>query len=141
MTTEFRLPLLCLVMLCLLLCLTQPAEFDHLLPIVGSRSWFAPHTESAIDAPTVSVARSMQSPARTGARQSLNFSGSLTVVNTGPPGWGRVGPPAATAVLASCRSGGNAGNSKTNPLGHHSPPKYWIKPSIFENRDSATAFS
>ena len=138
MTTEFRLTLLWLLMLCLLLCLTQPAEFDHLLPIVGSRSWFAPHTESATDAPTVSVARSMQ---RTGARQSLNFSGTLTVVNTGPPGWGRVGPPAVIAVLASCRSGENAGNSKTNPLGHHSPPKYWIKPSIFENRDSATAFS
>ena len=29
MTTGFRLTLLCLVMLCLLLSLTQPAEFDH----------------------------------------------------------------------------------------------------------------
>jgi hypothetical protein len=43
MTTGLRLTLLCLVMLCLLLCRTQPAEFDHLLPIVGSGSWFAPH--------------------------------------------------------------------------------------------------
>ena len=64
MTTGFRLTLLCLMMLCLVLCLTQPAEFEHLLPIVGAGSWFAPHTESATDALTVSVARSMQSSAR-----------------------------------------------------------------------------
>jgi hypothetical protein len=90
MTTGFRLTLLCLVMLCLLLSLPQPAEFDHPLPIVGSGSGFAPHTESATDAPTVSVATSMQSSARAGARQSLVFSGTLTVVNTGPPGWGEL---------------------------------------------------
>src|ERR1700735_2920625 len=107
MTTGMRLTLLCLMMLCLLLSLTQPAEFDHLLPIVGSGSGFAPHTESATDAPTVSVSRSMQSSAHAGARRSLVFSGTLTVVNTGPPGWGRVGPPAVIAVLASCRAGGD----------------------------------
>jgi hypothetical protein len=141
MTTGFRLTLLCLVMLCLLLCLTQPAEFDHLLPIVGSGSWFAPRTESAPDASTVSVARSMQSSARTGPRQSLVFSCTLTVVNTGPPGWGRLGPPAVLAVLASCRSGGNVGNSKTNTLEPHSPRKYWLKPPIFKTRGFTTAFS
>ena len=118
MMTGFRLTLLCLVMLCLLLSFTQPAEFDHLLPIVGSGSWFAPHTESATDALTVSVARSMQSSARAGARQSLVCSGTLTVVNTGPPGWGRVGPPAVIAVLASCRSGGNVpATPKSTPSG------------------------
>ena len=116
MTTGFRLTLLCLMMLCLVLCLTQPAEFDHLLPIVGAGSWFAPHPESATDALTVSVAKSMQSSARAGARQSLVFSGTLTAVNTGPPGWGRIGPPAVIAVLASCRSGDNAGNSKNQHL-------------------------
>ena len=41
MTTGFRLTLLCLMMLCLVLRLTQPAEFDHLLPIVGAGSWSA----------------------------------------------------------------------------------------------------
>ena len=85
-----------------------------------SGSWFAPHTESATDAPTVSVASaSMQSSARAGARQSLVFSATLSVVNMGPPGCAGVGPPAVIAVLASCRSGGNAGNSKINTLGHH----------------------
>ena len=117
MTTGMRLTLLCLMMLCLLLSLTQPAEFDHLLPIVGSGSWFAPHTESATDAPTVSVARNMQSTARAGPRQSLVFSGTLTVVNTGPPGWGRVGPPAVIAVLASCRSCGTPRTLKSTPSG------------------------
>ena len=141
MTTGFRLTLLCLVMLCLLLSLPQPAEFDHPLPIVGSGSGFAPHTESATDAPTVSVATSMQSSARAGARQSLVFSGTLTVVNTGPPGWGRVGPPAVIAVLASCRSGGNAGNSKSNTLGHHSPRKSGSNHQFPKFGGFATAFS
>src|ERR1700720_700340 len=107
MTTGFRLTLLCLMMLCLVLRLTQPAEFDHLLPIVGAGSWLAPHRESATDPPTVSVARSIQSSARAGARQSLVFSGTLTAVDTAPPGWRRVGPPAVIAVMASCRSGDN----------------------------------
>jgi hypothetical protein len=134
MTSWFRLTLCVLALLCLLLHLTQPADLNHQLQIVGSGSWFAPHTESATDAPTVSVARSMQFSARAGARQSLVFSGTLTVVNTGPPGWGRVGPPAVIAVLASCRSGGNAGNSKINTLGHHSPREYWLKPPISKIR-------
>jgi hypothetical protein len=97
MTTGFRLTLLCLVLLCLLLSLTQPAEFNHLFPIVGSGSWFTRQTEPATDAPTVSVVRSMQSSARAGPRQSLVFSCTLTVVNTGPPGWGRHRPPAVMA--------------------------------------------
>jgi hypothetical protein len=142
MTTGLRLTLLCLVMLCLLLSLTQPAEFDHLLPIVGSGSWFAPHTESATDAPTVSVASpSMQSSARAGARQSLVFSATLTVVNMGPPGCAGVGPPAVIAVLASCRSGGNAGNSKINTLGHHSPRKSGSNHQFPKFGGFATAFS
>ena len=141
MTTGFRLTLLCLVMLWLLLSLTQPAEFDRLLPIVGSGSGLDRQTESATDAPTVSVARSMQSSARAGPRQSLVFRGTLTVVNTSPPGWGRVGPPAVIAVLASCRCGGQPGNSKTNTLEHHSPRKYWLKPPISKIRGFTTAFS
>ena len=115
MTTGFRLTLLCLVMLGLLLSLTQPAAFDHLLPIVGSRSWSAPHTKSATDAPTVSVARTMQSSARAGARQSLVFSGTLTAVNTGPPGWGRVGPPAVIAVWRVARPAVAPATPKNQP--------------------------
>jgi hypothetical protein len=141
MMTRFRLTLLCLGILCLLLSLTQPAEFDHRLPIVGSESWFARHLESATDAPTVSVVRSLQSPARAGPRQSLVFRCTLTMVNTGPPDWGRHGPPPAIAVLASCRSGGNPGNSKTNALEHHSPQEFWLKPPISKIRGFATAFS
>lgn len=141
MTTGFRLTLLCLVLLCLLLSLTQPAEFNHLFPIVGLGSFFARQTEPATDAPTVSVVRSMQSSARAGPRQSLVFSCTLTVVNTGPPGWGRHGPPAVIAALASCRSGGHAGNSKTNTLEHHSPRECGLKPPISKIRGFTTAFS
>jgi hypothetical protein len=114
MTPWFRRTLLCLALLCLLLSLTQPAQFNYLLPIVGWGSWLAPPTEPATDADIVSVVRSMQPSARAGPPQSLVFSCTLTVVNTGPPGWGRHGPPAVIAVLASCRNGGQADNSKTN---------------------------
>jgi len=88
MTAGFRLTLLCLVMLCLLLSLTQPAEFDHLLPIVGSGSGFAPHTESATDAPTVSVARRMQSSARA---WSAAISGLQRYIDCGQYGSIRLG--------------------------------------------------
>jgi len=92
MTPWFRRTLLCLALLCLLLSLTQPAQFNYLLPIVGSGSWLARPTEPATDADIVSVVRSMQPSARAGPPQSLVFSCTLTVVNTGPPGWGRHGP-------------------------------------------------
>ena len=141
MMTELRLTLLCLALLCLLLSLTQPAEFNYQLPIIGSGSWFARPTESATDAPTVSVVRSMQSSARAGPRESLVISCTLTVVNTGPPGWGKHGPPPVIAVLASCRNGGQAGNSKPSTLQHHSPREYWLKPPIFKIRGFTTAFS
>jgi hypothetical protein len=141
MTPRFRLTLVCCLLLCLLLGLTQPVGLNHNLPIVGLRPEFDRGRQPASDAPTVSVARSMQSSAHAGPRQSLVFSGTLIVVNTGPPGWGKVGPPAVIAVLASCRSGGNAGNSKTNTLEHHSPRKYWLKPPISKIRGFTTPFS
>jgi hypothetical protein len=101
--------------------------------IAGRSSRALPATFLRSAGPSLAKGR-MQSSARAGARQSLVFSGTLTVVNTGPPGWGRVGPPAVIAVLASCRSGGNAGNSKINTLGHHSPREYWLKPPISKIR-------
>src|SRR6266436_2957516 len=93
MTTGFRLTLLCLVMLCLLLSLTQPAEFDHLLPIVGSGSWFAPHTESATDAPTVF---GCQKHAIFGARWSAAISGLQRYIDCGQYGSTRLGKSWAT---------------------------------------------
>ena len=137
----FHLTLVCCVLLCLCLSFAQAVDMNHDLPIVGLRPEFDRGRQPASDAPTVSVARSMQSSAHAGPRQSLVFSGTLIVVNTDPPGWGKVGPPAVIAVLASCRSGGNAGNSKTNTLERHSPRKYWLKPPIFKNRGFTTAFS
>jgi len=135
MTTGFRLTLLCLMMLCLVTLPYSPAEFDHLLPIVGAGSWFAPHTESATDALTVSVARSMQSSARAGARQSLVLQ---RYIDCGQYGSTRLGESWATGC--DRRLGELAGpavtpgNSKTNTLGHHSPRKYWLKPPISKIR-------
>ena len=48
MTSWFRLTLICWRMLCLLLGLTQPADLNHQLPIVGSGSWFDRGTRSRI---------------------------------------------------------------------------------------------
>jgi hypothetical protein len=38
------------------------------------------------------------------------------------------------AVLASCRSGGQTGNFKTNTLEYHSPREYWLKPPFQQFR-------
>jgi hypothetical protein len=74
MTTGFRLTLLCLVILCPLLSLTQPAEFDHLLPIVSSGSGF-PHTPNL----------------QTGARWSAAISGLQRYIDYGQYGSTRLG--------------------------------------------------
>jgi len=137
----FHLTLVCCILLCLCLSFTQAVDLNHDLPIVGLRPELDRGRQPASDALTVSVARNMQSSARAGPRQSLVFSDTLTVVNSGPPGCGKVGPPAVIVVLASCRTGGNAGNSKTNTLEHHSPRKYWLKPPISKIRGFTTPFS
>ncbi len=71
MTSWFRLTL-CLALLCLLLYLTQPADLNHQLQIVGWGSWFDRGREPAPDALTISAVRSMEFRARAGPRQSLD---------------------------------------------------------------------
>src|ERR1022692_4692706 len=87
MTTGFRLTLLCLVMLCLLLSLTQPAEFDHLLPIVGSGSGFAPHRICNRRAHRFGC----QKHAIFGARWSAAISGLQRYIDCGQYGSTRLG--------------------------------------------------
>ena len=79
--------------------------------------------------------------AKMSSTPTRNLLAVLTVVNTGPPGWGGNGPPAAIAGLASCRSGGHAGNSKTNTLDHHSLREYRLKPPIAKFGVSQQPFS
>ena len=92
MTSWFRLTL-CLLP-CLLLHLTQPADLNHPLQIVGWGSGFDRGRESAPDAPTVSAVRSMEFRARAGPWQSLVLDSTLTAGNSGPPGWETHGPSA-----------------------------------------------
>jgi hypothetical protein len=92
MTSWFRLTL-CLVLVCLLLHLTQPADLNQ-LQIVGCGSWFDRGRESAPDVLTVSAVRGMEFRARAGPRQSLVLDSRLTAGNSGPPGWKTRGPSA-----------------------------------------------
>src|SRR5207248_8402025 len=87
MTSWFRLTLFCLALLCLLLYLTQPADLNHQLQIVGWGSGFDRGREPAPDALTVAAVRSMEFRARAGPRQSLVLDCTLTAGNSGPPGW------------------------------------------------------
>ena len=128
MTSWFPLTL-CLALLCLLLHLTQPADLNHQLQIVGWGSWFDRGREPAPDAPTVSAVRSMESRARAGPRQSLVLDSTLTAGNSGPPGWETHGPSAPIAALASCRS-----SQQLQPTFEHpSPRKCWLTPAILSN--------
>src|SRR5260370_33210356 len=102
MTPWFRLTLLCLALLCLSLNLTQPADLHPQLQIVGSASWFDRGIEPAPDAPTVSVVRSMEFPARAAPRPSLFLDGAWPARHTGPPGWASHGPPRRIPALAVC---------------------------------------
>jgi hypothetical protein len=56
----FRLALLCWVLGCLLLSLTQAIGLNHPSPVVGSGPWFDRGRESASDWSTASVVRSME---------------------------------------------------------------------------------
>jgi hypothetical protein len=83
---------LCLALLCLLLHLTQPAELNHQLQIVGWGSWFDRGREHAPDVLTASAVRSMEFRAGAGPRQSLVLDSTLTARNSGPPGGESDGP-------------------------------------------------
>ena len=119
MTSWFRLTL-CLALLCLLLHLTQPADLNHQLQIVGWGSWFDRGRDPAPDVLTVSAVRSMEFRARAGPRQSLVLDATLTAGNHGPPGQETHGPSAPIGALASGRSSGQAGNSNQRPRPHFS---------------------
>jgi hypothetical protein len=94
MTSWFRLTLCFLALQCLLLHLTQPADLNHQLQIVGWGSWFDRGREPAPDVLTVSAVRSMEFRARAGPRQSLVLNSALTAGNSGPSGWESHGPSA-----------------------------------------------
>jgi hypothetical protein len=105
MTPWFRLTLICCVLLCLFLGLTQAVDWNY-QPVVRSGSSSDRGTKATSDSPTSSVVRSMAFHlARTGPFGSLVLDCGLTVGNIGPPGQENHGPAQPMGPLASCRSG------------------------------------
>ena len=140
MTSWFRLTLFCLALLCLLLYLTQPADLNHQLQIVGWGSGFDRGREPAPDALTVLAVRSVEFRARAGPRQSLVLDSALNAGNSGPPGQETHWP---SAPIGPRRVTGQAVKpaTPTNALGHTFLRKYGLKPPILKTRGFATAFS
>ena len=93
MTPWFRLTLICCVLLCLFLGLTQAVDWNY-PPVVSSGSSFDRRTQATCDSPPSSVVGSMAFHlARTGPFGSLVLDCGLTVGNFGPPGQENHGPP------------------------------------------------
>ena len=108
MTPWFRLTLICCVLLCLFLGLTQAVDWNY-QPVVSSGSSFDRRTQATCDSPPSSVVGSMAFHlARTGPFGSLVLDCGLTVGNIGPPGQENHGPP---EPMGPWQVAGQAGNS------------------------------
>ena len=93
MTPWFRLTLICCVLLCLFLGLTQAVDWNY-QPVVSSGSSSDRGTKATSDSPTSSVVGSMAFHlARARPFGSLVLDCGLTVGNIGPPGQENHGPP------------------------------------------------
>ena len=107
MTPWFRLTLVCCVLLCLLLGLTQAVDWNY-QPVVNSGSLFDRATNPS-DSPTSSVVGSMAFDlARAGPFGSLVLDCGLTAGNIGPPGQENHRPP---EPMGPWQVAGQAGNS------------------------------
>ena len=93
MTPWIRLTLICGLLLCLFLGLTQAVDWNY-QPIVSSGSSFDRGTKATSDSPTSSVVGSMAFHlARAGPFGSLVLNCGLTAGNIAPPGQENHGPP------------------------------------------------
>jgi hypothetical protein len=92
----FRLTLICCVLLCLFLGLTQAVDWNY-QPVVSSGSAFDRGAKATSDSPTSSVVGSMAFHlARARSFGSLVLDCGLTVGNIGRPGPENHGPPEPT---------------------------------------------
>src|ERR1700730_11298359 len=93
MTPWIRLTLICGLLLCLFLGLTQAVDWNY-QPVVSSGSSFDRGTKATSDSPTNSVVGSMAFHlARAGPFGSLFLDCGLTERNIAPPGQENHGPP------------------------------------------------
>ena len=137
MTPWFRLTLVCCVLLCLLLGLTQAVDWNY-QPVVSSGSSCDRGSKATSDSPTSSVVGSMAFDlARAGPFGSLVLDWGLTAGNIAPPGQQNHGPsePRSRGKLPVKPA------TQTNALEQPSPPNYRLSSEELKNRGFATAFS
>jgi hypothetical protein len=108
MTPWFRLTLICCVLLCLFLGLTQAVDWNY-QPVVSSGFSSDRGTQPTSDSPTSSVVGSMAFHlARSRPFGSPVLDCGLTVGHIGPPGQENHGPP---EPMGPWQAAGQAGNS------------------------------
>jgi hypothetical protein len=94
----FSLTLVCWVLLCLLLSLSQQAGLNHPLQVADSGQWLD-RGSVAYGWPTAAVLRSMEFDiVRAGPLASLVLDGAWAAGDIGPPGQETHGPPAPIGI-------------------------------------------
>ena len=137
MTLWFRLILVCSVLLCLLLGLTQAVCWNY-QPVASSESLLDRGTKATSNSPPSSVVGSMVfDSARAGPFGSLVLGCGLTAGNTGPPGQENDGPP---EPMGPWQVVGQAYNSNQRHRATLSPILLVFSRTI-EESGFATAFS
>ena len=133
MTPWFRLTLICCVLLCLFLGLTQAVDWNY-QPVVSSGS----SSDRGTKAPTSSVVGSMAFHlARARPFGSLVLDCGLTVGNIGPPGQENHGPPEPMDLgKLPARPA-----TQTNAIEQPCPKNYWFLAEKLKSRGFASAFS
>ena len=107
MTPWIRLTLICGLLLCLFLGLTQAVDWNYQPVVSGSSSDRG--TKATSDSPTSSIVGNMAFDlARARPIGSLVLDYGLTARNIAPPGQENHGPPEPMGALASCRPAGNS---------------------------------
>jgi hypothetical protein len=137
MTPWFRLTLICCVLLCLFLGLTQAVDWNY-QPVVSSGSSSDRGTKATSDSPTSSVVGSMAFHlARARPFGSLVLDCGLTVGNIGPPGQENHGPPEPMGLgKLPARPA-----TQTNTIEQPCPRNYWFSAEKLKSRGFASAFS
>jgi len=137
MTPWFRLTLICCVLLCLFLGLTQAVDWNY-QPVVSSGSSSDRGTKATSDSPTSSVVGSMAFHlARARPFGSLVLDCGLTVGNIGPPGQENHGPPEPMDLgKLPARPA-----TQTNAIEQPCPKNYWFLAEKLKSRGFASAFS
>jgi hypothetical protein len=137
MTPWFRLTLICCVLLCLFLDLTQAVDWNY-QPVVSSGSSSDRGTKATSDSPTSSVVGSMAFHlARARPFGSLVLDCGLTVGNIGPPGQENHGPPEPMDLGKLPARAGNSNQRHRATLSKN----YWFSAKKLKSRRFASAFS